>query len=119
MVDNRGFMSAGYNTTYRAVDSQEAIGNALDFSDRFIEDGSFLRLSNITLGYDVPFSANKWVRDVRVYVSANNVFCITNYSGYDPEVNAERITNGIPALGVGWTQYPMARSVSMGVNINF
>ncbi|MGV8827784.1 MAG: TonB-dependent receptor [Breznakibacter sp.] len=119
VVDNRGFMSAGYNTTYRAVDSQEAIGNALDFSDRFIEDGSFLRLSNITLGYDVPFSANKWVRDVRVYVSANNVFCITNYSGYDPEVNAERITNGIPALGVGWTQYPMARSVSMGVNINF
>lgn len=119
VVANRSFMSAGYNTTYEAASSNEAIGNAAIYSDRFIEDGSYVRLSSATLGYTVPLKPNDYISGLRVYLTGNNLFCITKYSGYDPEVNASRSTGGIPSLGIGWTQYPMARSISFGMNIQF
>ena len=64
-------------------------------------------------GAALPYGA------LRVYLTGNNLFCITSYSGYDPEVDALRTTNGIPTMGIGWTQYPKARSFSLGMNIQF
>lgn len=119
VVSNRSFMSAGYNTTHDAAGSDEAIGNAAIYSNRFIEDGSYVRLSSVTLGYTIPLKPNNYINRLRIYLTGNNLFCITGYSGYDPEVDASRSTGGIPALGIGWTQYPMARSISFGMNIQF
>ncbi|MGI6233430.1 MAG: TonB-dependent receptor [Prevotella sp.] len=120
VVENRSFLADGYNTTLEAANNTaEAIGNAAEYSSRYIEDGSYLRLTSATLSYDFNLRPNKYISGLRVYMTGNNLFCITSYSGYDPEVDALRTTNGIPTMGIGWTQYPKARSLSLGVNIQF
>ena len=93
--------------------------NKLDYSSRFIENGSYLRLSSATLGYSFNLKNNKYFSKLRVYATGNNLFVITNYSGYDPEVNSARVSNGVPALGIGWTNYPMARTISLGLTAEF
>ncbi|GHU98296.1 SusC/RagA family TonB-linked outer membrane protein [Bacteroidia bacterium] len=87
----------------------------------WIEDGSYLRLADISLSYNLP---KKWVnkvsiRNVKVFVSGNNVFCWTNYSGYDPDVN---VSNGMAAYlmpGLDFYSYPRARTFMGGINITF
>lgn len=78
-----------------------------------------LRLTSATLRYTVPIKPNNWVKGVQLSLTGNNLFCITGYNGYDPEVDSRRVTDGIPAVGIGWTNYPMARSWSLGATINF
>ena len=84
-----------------------------------IEDGSFLRINNITLGYSLPQAVLKksGIRRFRVYGTVNNLAVITGYSGYDPEVNARRSTPMTP--GVDFSAYPRARSFIVGVNVGF
>ncbi|MEH6405682.1 MAG: TonB-dependent receptor [Leeuwenhoekiella sp.] len=85
-----------------------------------IEDGSFLRLSNITLGYSLPESLldkMKVFSNFRVYVTANNLFTITGYSGYDPEASTRRSNPLTP--GVDYAAYPRSRFILSGVNITF
>lgn len=85
-----------------------------DFSDRFIENGSFIRLQNVTLGYTFD---TQWVRNLRLYLSADNLFVITGYSGYDPEVNTFAAQGGVATLGMDYTNYPRARTITLGVSI--
>ncbi len=89
------------------------------FSDWAVEDGSFLRLSTITLGYSLPKSLlNKVkIQSLRFYVTGHNLFCWTSYSGYDPEVSTRRSTNLTP--GVDYSAYPKSRSFVFGLNLNF
>jgi len=89
------------------------------FSDRFIEDGSFIRLQNVTLGYTFPSNWFAGLRSLRGYISADNLFVITDYKGYDPEVNNVAVFNGVYALGIDYANYPRARNVSIGVNLGF
>lgn len=119
VLDNMTLFSKGFNTTENATHLPEAMDNVLDYSSRYIEDGSYLRLSSATLGYTVPLKSKKWISNLRLTLTGNNLFVITGYSGYDPEVNAGRINNGVPSLGIGWTSYPMARSFSFGVSVDF
>lgn len=85
---------------------------------RFIEDGSFLRLKNMTLGYTLP---NKWVKKayinrLRLYATAQNLFCLTKYSGYDPEVNMK----SSPLMpGFDWGAYPKSKVFTFGVEVKF
>jgi len=90
-------------------------------STRFIEDGSYLRLKNISLGYNVPTAAltsltKGAVSSFRIYVSSQNLFTITNYKGWDPEIGSKNttLTNGID-----YGQYPAARSFQLGVQVGF
>jgi hypothetical protein len=81
-------------------------------SDRFIEDGSYLKIKNLTLGYTFR---QKWLEkaklsSARVYFSAQNLLTITNYSGFDPEV---------PVNGIDLNVYPVTRTVSAGINLIF
>lgn len=119
VIDNLSMFSKGSNTTVQATKSNESFDNVLDYSSRYIEDGSYLRLSSATLGYTVPLKSKKWISNLRFSLTGNNLFVITSYSGYDPEVNSSRTSNGVPALGIGWTNYPMARSYSFGVSVDF
>lgn len=88
-------------------------------SDWAIEDGSFLRLSTLTLGYTIPQSITKkfWVNSLRVYFTAYNVFCATKYSGFDPEVSSRNKTALTP--GVDYSAYPKSRQYVIGLNLNF
>lgn len=89
------------------------------FSDWAVEDGSFLRLNTLTLGYTLPESLmNKvHIKNLRFYVTAYNVFCLTGYSGFDPEVSTALQTNLTP--GVDYSAYPKSRQFVIGVNLNF
>lgn len=119
IMDQMTLFGSGWNTTPKAIASGESTSNVLNFSNRFIEDGSYLRLSNASIGYNFKLASQKYISKLRVYLNANNLFCITKYSGYDPEVNTTRVSNGVPALGIGWTTYPKARTITMGVNVEF
>ncbi len=84
-----------------------------------IEDGSFLRLNNMTIGYTIPKKITKkfYVQQLRVYATGYNLLLLTKYSGYDPEVDTRRSTPATP--GVDYSAYPKSRSYNIGVNITF
>ena len=84
-------------------------------TDRYVEDGSFLRCKNITLGYALP--KVKGIYGIRVYVSANNVFVVSKYKGYDPEVNS--YGNSTTQLGIDNFVYPSARTLLAGLQVTF
>ena len=92
-----------------------AQGSRLPVSSRFVEDGSYLRCRNITLGYTLP--AIKGLQRVRVYASGNNLFVLTKYTGYDPEVNTYAGSNTV--IGVDNLVYPPARSWLGGLQVTF
>ena len=90
-----------------------------DVYSRFVEDGSFLRLKNVTLGYTLP---HKWTRKflvskLRVYATGQNLFCLNNYSGYDPEVSTASKSPMTP--GLDWGAYPKSKVFTFGVDIQF
>ncbi len=89
------------------------------YSQRFIEDGSFLRVKNVTLGYNLPNSllSRAKIRSVRVYASAVNLFTFTNYTGYDPETQNQQFKNS--QLGVDYITQPQPRTFMTGINIGF
>lgn len=88
-------------------------------SDWAVEDGSFLRLNTLTLGYSMPdnFIKKLGLSRFRLYGTATNVFVITNYSGLDPEVSTRRATPLTP--GVDYSPYPRSRQFVFGINLNF
>ena len=86
-------------------------------TDRLIEDGSFLRLSNASLAYRFTFPAKWIVKSVNVSFTANNLFCISKYKGWDPEVNS--FTNDPTRVGIDWGSYPGVRSYIGGLMFTF
>ena len=90
-----------------------------DVYSRFVEDGSFLRLKNVTLGYTLPHKWTKkfYVSKLRVYASGQNLFCINGYSGYDPEVSTAGSNPMTP--GLDWGAYPKSRVFTFGIDLQF
>lgn len=93
-------------------------------SSQWVENGSYLRLKNLTVGYKIPkHLVKKWgIGSLRVYVTGTNLFTITKYKGYDPEANnAPRIASGdtAPYSGIDMSSYPSQRKFSIGVDITF
>ncbi len=88
-------------------------------SDRYIEDGSYIRLKNITLGYNLPKQLiNNWhLENVRVYANVQNALTITGYSGYDPEIGASTASDNVMGLDNG--RYPSPTVYSVGLNVTF
>ena len=84
-------------------------------SDRFLEDGSYLRLKNISIGYRIPFGGGAVLSSARLYVSAQNLFTVTGYSGLDPEVGS--ITQGLVGFDNG--RYPQAKTFLVGLQVGF
>lgn len=84
-----------------------------------VEDGSFLRIANITFGYSLPKKVSKKIlaENLRVYASANNLYTFTKYTGFDPEVSTRNATGTTP--GVDWGAYPRSRAFVFGLNITF
>ena len=103
------------SNTYPRIGYQER--NAIAVTDRQVEDGSFLRISNITLGYDIPVEKTNIFGRANIYISASNLFTFTNYSGYNPEITS--FLNNGNILGVDWMGPPNARSIALGLNLNF
>lgn len=92
----------------------------MNFSDRLVENGSYLRLRNIELAYNFPVKKWKqnWLQKLRISVSAQNILTFTKYSGWDPEVNSQGGANSI-AQGIDHYSYPTAKSYTFGINVGF
>jgi hypothetical protein len=95
-------------------------------STRYIENGSYLRLKSLTVGYRLPEATLAKLKMSRcfVYLTAENLFTFTNYTGFDPELSAfsgksNSTTNQNAAPGVDWGTYPQSRDFVIGVNISF
>ncbi len=89
------------------------------FSDWAVEDGSYLRLNTLSVGYSIPAAIVKkaHIQNLRIYTSASNVFVLTNYSGFDPEVSSRR--NTVLTPGLDYSAYPKSRQLLFGVNLTF
>lgn len=90
--------------------------SAMVISDRFIEDGSFIKLKSATLGYNFA-KPMKGVNKLNLYVTGQNLYTWTDYTGFDPEVNAFANTNGV--TGIDYGTYPQVRTVIFGLKANF
>ena len=93
--------------------------NNNQISSRYVEDGSYLRIQNVTLGYTLPSELTSKIKmsKVRVYVSAQNLYTFTNYRGYDPEIGS--FNQNILLSGVDNGRYPTPRVLSYGINVEF
>ena len=96
------------------------------YSSRWIEDASFFRLDRLTIGYNVPSGITSYLRNARIYASGRNLFVLTPYSGYDPEVNTNFTGQGLgfrtlarPSRGIDYTSYPRQRTFTLGVELGF
>ncbi|RYY54059.1 MAG: SusC/RagA family TonB-linked outer membrane protein [Chitinophagaceae bacterium] len=124
---NSGFyknlIAKGVNTTPEAVESpEEAITNSAPVSSRFLKDGQYFRLNNLTLGYSFDTKSlgfSKWVKAMRLSLTGQNLFVVTPYNGYDPEVNANRNINDFTSYGIDYLSYPKARSFLLSFNVTF
>jgi TonB-dependent starch-binding outer membrane protein SusC len=87
-------------------------------SNRYIEDGSYVRISNVSLGYNFKMN-NKYMNSMRIYASVSNLFVFTKYTGYDPDVSSSKNLNNINSFGIDNTNYPKARTILVGLNVGF
>lgn len=111
-----------YLDVYEEINAGKTLWNPQNVTSKytlsnFVEDGSFLRLTDLTIGYTLPKTwTKKWgCERLRVYFTGSNLFCLTSYSGYDPEVD---IQNGLTP-NVDYNRYPRSRGYLLGVNLSF
>jgi len=110
---NRRWMAEGQVTDIPQITYGDPMGNSR-FSDRWIEDGSYLKLKNVTIGYQIPIS-NEYIQGISVWAAANNLFTLTRYLGSDPEVYCG---NGVLMQGIDAGFLTPGRSFMLGVKIN-
>ena len=111
-VENR-WRAEGQQTDIPKATWGDPMGNA-SFSDRWIEDGSYLRLKTLVLGYDFNVAKMKYIKAVKVYATANNLFTLTNYLGYDPEFSA---TSSLFGQGADIGLTPQFRTLQLGLRL--
>lgn len=114
-----GSLANGRNVTSNVVGNGEGNLNAPDVSTRFLESGDFVRLQNVTLGYTVPTLNSSTLSNLRFFVTGQNLAVFTNYSGQDPEVSISKPINGVPSIGIDYTAYPRATTVTFGLSTTF
>ncbi|NCI47389.1 SusC/RagA family TonB-linked outer membrane protein [Sediminibacterium soli] len=94
---------------------KESLANPITTSSRYLEKGDYLKLANLSLSYRVG-NMGKNIKNVNVFFTAQNLFVITKYSGFDPEVNTDKNIGGVPSLGIEYIPYPSSKSFLFGLN---
>jgi len=95
--------------------AKEAISNAIAPSSRYLENGNYIKLQNATLSYNAG-NLGKAFRNVNFSLTGQNLFVITKFTGFDPEVNVDKQVDGIPSFGIEYIPYPTARTILFGVS---
>jgi TonB-dependent starch-binding outer membrane protein SusC len=119
-VINVGSINGGRNIALSVFEDpiKESFANPVTSSSRFIEKGDYLKLSNATLSYNLGAIGN-YIKAASIYVTGQNLFVITDFSGFDPEVNVDKSSNSVPSVGIEYQPYPTARTITFGVNFSF
>jgi len=104
----------GTSNSYPRISSSDGNGNFTKMSDFYLEDGDYLRLKVVQLGYSLPQSiiSKAGLQKLRLYVSGENLFTLTKYTGYDPEIGGD-------VFGIDRGYYPQARSFMFGASVQF
>jgi TonB-linked SusC/RagA family outer membrane protein len=118
-VLNVSQIQGGKNIARVLYDSpiKEALSNRLAPSSRYLESGNFVKLSNVTLSYALG-DLGKVFKGASIYAIGQNLFVITKYTGFDPEVNTNKTVNGVPSAGIDYTGFPTARTFTFGINFS-
>jgi TonB-dependent starch-binding outer membrane protein SusC len=106
------------NISAALLNSGESITNPITASSRYLEKGNYLKMANTTISYNLG-ALSKDISNLSFYITAQNLFVITKYTGFDPEVNTDKQVNGIPSFGIDYIGYPSARTFLFGVNVSF
>ncbi len=121
-----GFFTSGSitnarNVTQDLINSGEAAGTSADVSTRYLEKGDFVRFQNANIGYNIPLSGDGTFKTMRLSLSGQNLFLITDYSGLDPEVTVSTgdLGSGVPTRGIDWAAFPNPRTITFGINATF
>lgn len=113
-----GSLAGGRNVTTDVPGNGEARLNAPEVSTRFLEDGAFVRIQDVTIGYRVKLKSTA-ISSLRFFVTGQNLAVFTKYSGQDPEVNINKAIDDIPSFGIDYTPYPRARTILLGASVSF
>ncbi len=114
----KGALKNGHNVTNEIVNSIESPINPGSVSSRFLEKGDFVRLSNVSIGYNFNVKS-KWIKTLSANLSGQNLALFTKYSGLDPEVDVSKGIGAVPSRGFDYTAYPKARTFTLGLNVGF
>jgi len=116
-VTNLGIITTGKNIGAFNLGTEQSVSDGVAASTRYLENGNYLKLGNATLRYNLG-TVGKFAKDASVYISGRNLFVITKFTGFDPEVNVDKSSNGVPSLSIEYIPYPSARMILFGVNFN-
>jgi iron complex outermembrane receptor protein len=114
-----GNLNGGRNIAKKVIESdvKEATSNAPQPDDRHLEKANYLKLANATISYRVG-NLGKAIKNMNISLTGQNLFVITNYTGFDPEVNTDGTFQGIPSLGIEYCPYPLARTILLGLTFS-
>ena len=108
-------------TALSKLNPLESLASPIKSSSRYLESGNYMKLANATLSYGLGNLGHlgKVVKGANVFVTGQNLFVLTNFSGFDPEVNTDKSIDGVPSFGIEYTPYPTARNIIFGINFSF
>ena len=118
----KGAFLGGKNTTASSASSAQAQGDPNSPSTKYLEKGDFLRMGNLSFGYNFRGGAlleKAKIKSARLFVNGSNLLLFTKYKGFDPEVDTDKQLGGVPSAGMDYLAYPKAKSVSVGLNVTF
>lgn len=116
-VTNIAGIVQGRNIDEAASNSGEGVASGVGASSRFLEKGDYFKLRNATLRYNLG-SWGSYVKNLSAFVSGSNLFVITKFTGFDPEVNIDKSNNSYPSRSIEYVPYPTARSITFGLNFS-
>jgi TonB-linked SusC/RagA family outer membrane protein len=114
-IGNLGTRNVAKSLINNAV--KEDVSNPIAPSTRYLEKGDYIKLANATISYSFG-SIGKFFKNANISLTGQNLFVITKYTGFDPEVNTDKQVDGIPSLGIEYTPYPSARTILLGINFS-
>jgi iron complex outermembrane receptor protein len=116
-VTNISNLQNGKNVDASIIGSKENINASVAVSSRYLEKGDYLKLRNVTLTYAFG-DVGKFVKNLNVFVSGSNLFVITKFTGFDPEVDVDKNQNGYPSRNIEYIPYPTPRVINFGFNMS-
>ena len=113
-------MAAAINSHNANAKTANPISDNIALTDKYVEDASYLRMASLTIGYSLPdrWIKKAYIQKLRIFFSGSNLFCVTKYSGADPEVDTRSKINPL-ATGVDFSAFPKSRSFNFGLNLSF
>ena len=116
-VTNIAGIAQGRNIDKAAYNSAEGIASGVGASTRFLEKGDYLKLRNLTARYNFG-NKGKYIKSLSAFITGSNLFVITKFTGFDPEVNIDKSNNSYPSRSIEYVPYPTARTITFGFNFS-